>query len=552
MLNQEHLARKKAARNSRNKNELPNSLAPVSVTVLMLVDDRISFSPHDFGLSTVIDYFTLATPHQADVKFIKAHRQEDLYKIGEEDQELYERYKPDFENFRFTQEGFDMDTIDQVWFFAFNGYDNAPEGGKLDDEELRILAEWMDNGGGVFATGDHLDLGEALCARIPRVKSMRKWSLSQDPPSMSDEYRHDTNRSLNGDPIEFNNQSDDVPQPLRLKWYIVKEGPAKREAVPHAILSGTAGPIDIFPDHPHEGEVIHESDIDLENEVTDIPGYTGDEYPMREDGLRESPEVIAWCSIDGESPRTGTKGEVIAKEFPGLGVYDGHRANIGRLVVDSTWHHWFDVNLVGDEGLPEPFDQGFLASNEGIDYLFRICNYFDNVALWLGSREVQKANAISAVWEAALLLPITQKFPLDTPILTMGKKMRLLLSELQPEAMVRDWITLPFSSLDDAQYQLLQKAASTSIFGGTTRDLLEVSLLGGITLEFMAYYYKEVKNVGGKADESAIASAYCEGLRKGAAEFQKQMAVELEEMKGLNRSMESMLSVQLSPESFKR
>jgi hypothetical protein len=34
--------------------------------------------------------------------------------------------------------------------------------------------------------------------------------------------------------------------------------------------------------------------------------------------------------------------------FGTVGVYDGHQANVGRIAVDSTWHHFFDINLIGD------------------------------------------------------------------------------------------------------------------------------------------------------------------------------------------------------------
>src|SRR5688572_16122379 len=81
---------------------------------------------------------------------------------------------------------FDIDRYDQIWLFADQPNDTdgsdlttdahilAPY--KLDEIELRVLAEWMDRGGGVFATGDHGVLGAAMCSRIPRVGTMRKWT----------------------------------------------------------------------------------------------------------------------------------------------------------------------------------------------------------------------------------------------------------------------------------------------------------------------------------------------------------------------------------------
>ena len=31
----------------------------------------------------------------------------------------------------------------------------------------------------------------------------------------------------------------------------------------------------------------------------------------------------------------------------GQATYDGHRADVGRVVCDSTWHHFVNVNLTG-------------------------------------------------------------------------------------------------------------------------------------------------------------------------------------------------------------
>jgi hypothetical protein len=44
------------------------------------------------------------------------------------------------------------------------------------------LRSW-EQGGGLFATGDHEDLGAGMCARIPRVRSMRYWKLDDTPSS---------------------------------------------------------------------------------------------------------------------------------------------------------------------------------------------------------------------------------------------------------------------------------------------------------------------------------------------------------------------------------
>jgi hypothetical protein len=42
-----------------------------------------------------------------------------------------------------------------------------------------------------------------------------------------------------------------------------------------------------------------------------------------------------------------------ARTFGIIGAFDGHRVGKGRVVVDSTWHHFFDINLTGDRFLED-------------------------------------------------------------------------------------------------------------------------------------------------------------------------------------------------------
>lgn len=56
---------------------------------------------------------------------------------------------------------------------------------------------------------------------------------------------------------------------------------------------------------------------------------------------------------DQQSPFHGSdSAEVQPKTFGVIGAYDGHATDmgLGRVAVDSTWHHFFDLNLIGDPG----------------------------------------------------------------------------------------------------------------------------------------------------------------------------------------------------------
>src|SRR5258708_6161783 len=82
----------------------------------------------------------------------------------------------------------------------------------------------MDGGGGVFATGDHEDLGVVLNGRVPRVRSMRKWYWPNPgplgepiaPDALGTGRIETTQPGHNETFIHFDDQSDDIPQPLTL------------------------------------------------------------------------------------------------------------------------------------------------------------------------------------------------------------------------------------------------------------------------------------------------------------------------------------------------
>jgi hypothetical protein len=168
------------------------------------------------------------------------------------------------EQFRFTQDGFQIDDYDQVWFFgdwpgsrANNpsvGDDviSDPEYGPLDDAELRIVAEWMDRGGGVFAAGDHALLGASMCHRIPRVRTMRRWTRAQQVPPFDGDARNET--LVHGPGVEDDWEGDRWPQqifPVLRRRY--SHWGAAYGGSPHPLLCGRNGVIQHFPDHMHEG-----------------------------------------------------------------------------------------------------------------------------------------------------------------------------------------------------------------------------------------------------------------------------------------------------------
>src|SRR5215211_7241064 len=140
----------------------PILLSPCDVGILMVTDSGGSFGTDDFGLKALID--ALAVPPGPWVRFeiTTANRGPDP--------------TADIEGFDFTAQS--LDNFDQIWLF---GIERSTSPG-LSTAELSAISQFMDGGGGVFAAGDHEDLGAAISGSIPRVRSMRKWHFPGPGP----------------------------------------------------------------------------------------------------------------------------------------------------------------------------------------------------------------------------------------------------------------------------------------------------------------------------------------------------------------------------------
>jgi hypothetical protein len=150
----------------------------------------------------------------------------------------------------------------------------------------------------------------------------------------------------------FDDQSDDVPKPLRVKRYSLWDGVYQalhpdvylRRWAPHPVLCSPWGAIDVLPDHMHEGLVREDADVVVSG-TYDVNGTTHVEFPGG--GNRPTPEVIAWATVRGGNVEYGDLGNTTVVDhrvFPEIAVYDGERAGVGRIVVDATWHNWLDIN----------------------------------------------------------------------------------------------------------------------------------------------------------------------------------------------------------------
>ncbi len=327
-----------------------------------------------------------------------------------------------------------LDDYDEVWLFGFGRGSRGDSGAHehdLSSSEVAALTRFMDAGGGVFATGDHEDLGLGLAAGVPRVKSMRRWYHSYQgtvplPPGENDAPdnarldRIDTVEPTTADP-DSGAQSDATPQVIEPKQY---RGPTIFHSYVHPVLCGPRGPITLFPDHAHEG-------------ICEVPdAWNASDFP----GVR--PEVIAWGTTSaGQTKFEAGVGYTLpsSERFGLLSAYDGHRGSRGRVLTDSTWHHWMNINI-----------DGFIAAAAAgsPDAWLDVAAYFRNVAVWLAPKGKQRAMRRAGTAIIRWRYPFIENVPFD---LDLNARLPMLLPSAADAAgkaapqcqrllFVRDWL----------------------------------------------------------------------------------------------------------------
>ena len=512
---------------------LPYFLRREKVRILIVVDGQpgaflnVSFNQSYFGLSAVLDTLRNEADYFVEFDVKRAHRQTDSFKpaAGSPD---FAKYAPHYENFRFAGPGkpadFDINQYDQVWFFGAR-----TAGDDLTTAELEVIARWMDEKkGGVFATGDHEQLGRALCQNIPRVRTMRKWTSAQGVPLGFGINRHDTLGRGHNTKYSFDDESDDIPMNLDVTRYPVWSWtPFVRQSAPHPLLCGKTGVINVFPDHPHEGEIIEENQIVL-NGTINFGNYTGKpEYPSV-GGVQVKPQVIAHARVNGDHTEgrfgmSGTdqnKGAANAKRFGCVGAYNGHEANVGRVAVDSTWHHWFDVNLIGrhysdDGNFVDTADAskhvGFDFSTAGSEAYSQIRAYFRNMALWLSSPEKQASLLWRATWGYVIRYPALERLDLEMPLWELGETARDAIGRRAGKCLLSHWV------IDVVQIPREILTRPDPCLSCPPVDLFELYSLGGMVREMLQLYYK-LEEGKEKFSEVAVARSAEIGLKAGLSE----------------------------------
>lgn len=206
----------------------------------------------------------------------------------------------------------------QLWFFGYS------EDYSLTEGELSAIENHLASGGGIFATGDHGSLGESLCSRLPRARDMRRWVFDGTSTSNSEQVGGSAIATLT--PPLFARVPNSETDSLIKSVYATKTGMNR-----HALMNYENGEvIKWLPDHRHEGDC----------------------QPWN--NAEPTAETVAWAMAwrteqvnDGlGNTYTDVKHPRCVPLIRCLDLRTGDPSNDpGRVVVDSTFHHFLNWNV---------------------------------------------------------------------------------------------------------------------------------------------------------------------------------------------------------------
>jgi len=415
---------------------------PAEVRILIYAEGGINFDGGGFdGLQHVIATLNSDPYSWVDFQVTTAHRGSD----------------PDADQQNKNLDDLNLqDNYDEVWLFGIRGSEEI-----LEDPEVRALEDFMDAGGGVLTTGDHHYLGLGL-SDVKRLRDMRKYPA----PKASSSDRYSSLREGQTQGYQFTDQSDRTPQELILEYTRSASYYPQLSMVkyPHPVMCGPEGPIDVFPDHEHEGAAIEPS------------SYPSSDWPSDSGGYQPKVNVVAHA--EAVDTRFNSQGDT----WGVVGTYDGHRAEIdgspvGRIVADATWHHWFDINL---DGFYSP-----QAPPKTKDIIKQIEAYYLNVAVWLAPKERQKEMRNAACWSSIFVDPLIM-FDLRSITPTyFGAVARNAIGQWAPQCTIRQWTLGTFPRNVRLELEELRSSSTQELrFPFPLEDIALGSAVGNLVDEF--------------------------------------------------------------------
>lgn len=362
--------------------------------ILIVTEPDLSYGSGGFGLLRVLEALTTDSGVTNKPLLTLAYRgvHANPVMVGTDSYTVLNNF-----NFATAATPVTVANYDQIWLFGRIGGN-----GTLPNNEIQTIANFMNAGGGVFATGDHGSIGKPLCGSLPRIRHMREWSsipMGGETNIDLAVQRIDTvvDPGANG-LYDFSDQGDSIPQRIFPHYTVTPDATTRWQARVHPLLMLPGAPvvrdgntgnlnfnrdIDVLPDHPHESVCYAVTNAAVLGANYTLAGLNFAEFPAQSanPALRVGAELVASGVSGGRSVQNGVwKPPVQPRMFGLISAWDGRLANAyagqsqrpGRIVCDSTWHHYVNVNLNGMRpgGVPDA-------------NLQKIYAYYRNIQSWL-------------------------------------------------------------------------------------------------------------------------------------------------------------------------
>jgi hypothetical protein len=268
---------------------------------------------------------------------------------------------------------------DAVFLFGWERMSSDGRGECLEPDDLRWMRRFMNEaGGGVFATGDHGEIGSYLAAGLPRVRAMRHWKAQQNKDVLPMDVGGSRLSTLCPGDLESEQQACQAP--TQVQRILPNFASRSHYGRAHPLLAHRGGrALNVLPAHAHEGRCLCPQHLD-----------DPDEWPRSEQAFPR-PEIVCWSVSSGtgfelnepdpEWPLRYTPLE--PRTFPSIVAYDGHAVQVGRIVTQASLHHFVDGDLAP------------IRDRNGLHWNM-IERYFLNLAAWISEPLPQAAAAVPA------------------------------------------------------------------------------------------------------------------------------------------------------------
>jgi hypothetical protein len=196
------------------------------------------------------------------------------------------------------------------------------------------------------------------------------------------------------------------------------------------------------------------------------------------------------------------------RRFGLVGSYDGDSVGLGRVVVDSTWHHWFSYNL-----------HGFV--NDGPDiYYQRMQYYYRNIGVWLATPAQRQAMLYAAGWGLVISDPMA--FPLGSSqsLWAAGRRAQDVMARTISPSMLLELVSSFFSGRGDEIFGVPHDFdESAPQFATIPAGLAVRAMVGGIVSSFKQPASDYLIKGGARRllNPEAISRYAVEGVKQGHA-----------------------------------